>query len=70
MARKIVNPPTATGASKPEAMVNKPMIAAANPNHHHRLPGFPKPSPASVANEKMLRKYCWELIAQMVFSPA
>ena len=70
MARKTVNPPTAMGASKPEAMVTRPMMAAANPHHHRRLPGFPNPSPARVANEKMLRKYCWELNAQIVFSPA
>jgi hypothetical protein len=57
MARKIINPPTVIGASNPEAMVNKPMTAAANPSHHHRLPGLPNPSPTSVANEKRSRKY-------------
>ena len=52
MARKTINPPTVMGASNPEAMVNKPMTAAANPSHHHRLPGLANPSPTSVANEK------------------
>jgi hypothetical protein len=58
MTRKIIKPPTAAGASKPEAMVNKLMIAAASPNHHRRPPAFPNPKPASVAKEKIARKYC------------
>ena len=56
MARSIANPPTAIGASKPEAMVNKPMTAAARPSHQLPPPGFPNPSPARVTNEAMSKR--------------
>ena len=70
IARKRINPPAVTGASRPEAMVNKPITAAASPIHHCRLPALPKPSPTTVANAKMFAKYHMELIPQMAFSPA
>ena len=66
----MTNPATATGVSTPEAIVNRPMMAATSPIHQFRPPGFPNPRPASAGTEKTARKYAWELNAQTVFSPA